>query len=241
MLTLLVKRRDELQLGNLIPVGDLWDEIASGDQPFSEGMRIQFDNAKKLWNQKLQPLLEQEHQVTWQDLQEGRAEPQVKRRLQNDARLLKTLLLAALVPEVPALRALTALRLAALNHGSVVSPVPGGEGGIVLQSAGVGEPRRRNPGQRGPVADHFVANHGRRRRTDPRRRIYMRTPWESAQQVQRILFDMLGIVSDSSLLATQPFYPYQYLWRGTRRRSISISRLFANSPTSGCAVAARLW
>ena len=74
MLTLLVKRRDELRLGNLIPVGDLWDEIATGDQPFSDGMRIQFDNAKKLWNQKLQPLLEQEHGVTWQDLQDGRAD-----------------------------------------------------------------------------------------------------------------------------------------------------------------------
>ena len=47
MLTLLVKKRDELRLGNLIPVGDLWDEIATGDQPFSDGMRIQFDNAKK--------------------------------------------------------------------------------------------------------------------------------------------------------------------------------------------------
>ena len=75
MLTLLVKKRDDLRLGSLIPVGDLWDEIATGDQPFSDGMRIQFDNAKKLWNQKLQPLLEQEHGVSWQDLQDGRAEP----------------------------------------------------------------------------------------------------------------------------------------------------------------------
>ena len=48
------------------------------------------------------------------------------------SRLLKTLLLAALVPEVEALRALTAARLAALNHGSVVSPIPGREGGAVL-------------------------------------------------------------------------------------------------------------
>ena len=57
----------------------------------------QFDNAKKLWNQKLQPLLEFEHHVTWQELQDGQADPQVKRRFENDARLLKTLLLAALV------------------------------------------------------------------------------------------------------------------------------------------------
>ena len=109
MLTLLVERRDELRLGSLIPVGDLWDAIASGDQPFSEGMRMQFENAKKLWTQKLLPILERTHNVTWQDMQEGRADPRLAANLRNDARLLKTLLLAALVPEVEALRALTAI------------------------------------------------------------------------------------------------------------------------------------
>src|SRR3954451_22451796 len=63
MLTLLVNRRDELRLGGLIAVGDLWDEIAKGDQPFSDGMLIQFENAKKLWTLKLLPLLEREHNV----------------------------------------------------------------------------------------------------------------------------------------------------------------------------------
>ena len=57
----------------------------------------------------------------WQELQDGRVDAQTKRRFENDARLVKTLLLAALVSEVPALRALNAARLAALNHGSVVS------------------------------------------------------------------------------------------------------------------------
>jgi hypothetical protein len=47
MLTLLVERRDELRLGNLIPVGDLWDAISTSDQPFSDGMKIQFENARK--------------------------------------------------------------------------------------------------------------------------------------------------------------------------------------------------
>src|SRR5260370_32407275 len=32
MLTLLVERRDELWLGNLIPVGDLWDAISTSDR-----------------------------------------------------------------------------------------------------------------------------------------------------------------------------------------------------------------
>ena len=50
MLQLLVDRRDDLELGQLIPVGDLYDVIAEGDEPFSEGMRLHFDNAKRLYN-----------------------------------------------------------------------------------------------------------------------------------------------------------------------------------------------
>ena len=40
----------------------------------------------------------------WQELQDGRVDAQTKRRFENDARLVKTLLLAALVSEVPALQ-----------------------------------------------------------------------------------------------------------------------------------------
>ena len=50
----------------------------------------------------------------------------------NDDRIVKTLLLAALVPEVEALRGLNAERLAALNHGTIKSPIPGGEVQMVL-------------------------------------------------------------------------------------------------------------
>jgi hypothetical protein len=42
------------------------------------------------------------------------------------------LILSALAPEVEALRALTSSRLAALNHGTVRSPIPGQESRIVL-------------------------------------------------------------------------------------------------------------
>jgi len=51
----------------------------------------------------------------------------------NDDRLVKTLLLSALVPEVESLRGLNAEKLAALNHGTIKSPVPGREGQLVLQ------------------------------------------------------------------------------------------------------------
>ena len=49
-----------------------------------------------------------------------------------DDRLAKTLLLSAVAPKVPALKELTAARLASLNHGSIRSPLPGSEAGIVL-------------------------------------------------------------------------------------------------------------
>ncbi len=61
MLQLLVDQRDTLELGDLVPVGDLFDVIAEGDEPFTEEMRIHFENAKRLYHQKLLPLLEQEH------------------------------------------------------------------------------------------------------------------------------------------------------------------------------------
>jgi hypothetical protein len=218
MLTLLVKRRDTLRLGSLIPVGDLWDEISAGDQPFSDGMRIQFENAKKLWTQKLLPLLEQEHAITWQDLQEGQADPQRARFFENDARLLKTLLLAALVPEVPALRSLTAPRLAALNHGSVVSPVVGREGGLVLGklrswAARVGEIRVSDDTVpivslqiSGVDIEPILANAAQSDNDGTRR-----------SRLQKILFEALGLAADGTLLGAQPFVQYEYSWRGTKR------------------------
>lgn len=133
MLQLLVDRRDELELGQLIPVGDLYDAIADGEEPFSEGMRLHFDNAKRLYTQRLLPMLERQHNVTWEAIKLGQADAVAARNLRNDARLLKTLLLGALVPEVETLKGLTAPRLAALNHGSVRSPIPGREGQDVLR------------------------------------------------------------------------------------------------------------
>lgn len=219
MLTLLVKRRDDLELGSLIPVGDLWDEIAAGDQPFSDGMRIQFDNAKKLWTQKLLPMLEQDHGVSWQDLQAGKADAQAATRFHNDARLLKTLLLAALVPETPALKALTAPRLEALNHGSVVSPVPGREGSLVLQklrgwAARVGEIRVSD--DRAPIISLQITG------VDVGPILANAAPADNdgtrRSRLQRMLFDTLGISSGGLLLSGQGFVEIEHPWRGTKRR-----------------------
>jgi hypothetical protein len=218
MLTLLVERRDEIRLGSLIPVGDLWDAIATGDQPFSEGMRIEFDNAKRLWTQKLLPVLERTHGISWQDLQDGRADPRAAENLRNDARLLKTLLLAALIPEVPALRALTAARLAALNHGSVVSPIPGRESQTVLTklrgwAAQVGEIRLTDDANptvslqiTGVDVEPILANADSSDNNSTRR-----------SRIQKTLFEALGVSTNGGLLAGQGVAEYAYLWRGTRR------------------------
>jgi hypothetical protein len=114
-------------------VGDLYDAIAEGDEPFSEGMRLHFENAKRLYNQRLLPMLERQHSVTWEAIKLGQADATAAKNLRNDARLLKTLLLGALVPEVESLKGLTAQRLAALNHGTFRSPIPGREAQDVLR------------------------------------------------------------------------------------------------------------
>jgi len=132
MLQMLVNRGDSLEIGDVIPVGDLFDEIAEGDEPFTHGIKLFFDQAKQLWRRRLLPILEAQHGFTWEDLEAGRIEARKAAALRNDARLLKTLVLAALVPEVEALKALTPARLAALNHGTIRTPVPGSEGPTVL-------------------------------------------------------------------------------------------------------------
>ena len=130
LLQLLVDQRDELVLGDLVPVGDLWDVLASGEEPFTEEMRRHFQSASRLWNDKLLPLLEAEHQLA----ADARPEPgtPAEKALRADERILKTLLLAALAPEAESLKGLTVSDLAALNHGTFRAPIPGHESRLIL-------------------------------------------------------------------------------------------------------------
>ena len=66
MLQLLVEQKDTLKLGDIVPVGDLFDAVAEGDEAFSDVMRVHFDNAKKLYQQKLRPILERDHGLTFE-------------------------------------------------------------------------------------------------------------------------------------------------------------------------------
>jgi hypothetical protein len=135
MRQLLVDRRDELRLGQLVPLGELYEVIArGGDQPFTEKLKAEFETAQKLYEGKLRPYLLDRYDVTDADVdlvrRGGAAPAELAGRVRaftGDDRLVKTLLLAALAPSVPALHNLTARKLSALNHGSITSPIPGGE------------------------------------------------------------------------------------------------------------------
>ena len=104
MLQLLVDQRDTLKLGDIVPVGDLFDVIAEGDEAFSEEMAIHFDNAKRLYHQKLLPLLEKQHGCAARRSRSCRTTIPRRADFRNDDRLIKTLLLSALVPEVESLQ-----------------------------------------------------------------------------------------------------------------------------------------
>lgn len=145
MMQLLVDHRDTLKVGDIVPVGDLFDVVAHGDEAFSPEMAIHFNNAKRLYQQKLLPELEKKHGHQ-EDLEQLSPTDPQRLAFRNDDRLVKTLLLSALVPEVESLRNLSAERLANLNHGTIKSPIPGRESNLVLErcrtwAASIGEIR----------------------------------------------------------------------------------------------------
>lgn len=127
LMQLLVDHRDTLQVTDLVPVGDLFDILIHGDTVTDTDVVTHFENAQKLWHTKLLPMLESQHGQSREEIDRLPADAPLRRAFRTDERLLKTLLLAALVPEVESLRGMTAERLAALNHGTIASPIVGGE------------------------------------------------------------------------------------------------------------------
>lgn len=118
LMELLVARRDELEVGQLIPVGDLFDLVSGSTEPYDDSMRRAFESAKRLLRDRFEPLL-----------MDSNGQPTAT--APNDLRLIKTILLSALVPNVPAFSKLTATKLSALNHGTIKSPIPGRESSAV--------------------------------------------------------------------------------------------------------------
>ncbi len=222
MLQLLVDGRDTLDLGEIVPVGDLFDAIAEGDEPFTEGARHHFENARNLYRRKLLPLIEGRHGISKAEAAARPRDDRTARALRADDRLAKTLLLSALAPEVDALKNLTAARLAALNHGSIRTPIEGREGQEVLRrcrawAAEIGDVRIGDD-PANPVitlqlsavdTEGILAGAGRHDNAGNRRRL-----------VREVLFDALGIENRDELVLY-----HDAAWRGTQRR---FEVIFAN-------------
>ena len=224
LVQLLVNQRDTLQVGDLVPVGDLFDVIAENDEPFTEQMRAHFENAKRLHRLKLVPLLERTYGLRHEEVRMASAADPKVRAYRADDRLLKTLLLAALVPEVEAFKALTAGRLAALNHGSIRSPIPGREGQMVLEkcrrwAAEVGELRISEDPNNPTIALQLTG-------VDiegivERARSVFDNAGNRVQLVRKMVFGELGLKPEGDGLTCR----HDFLWRGTRRR---VDVLFSN-------------
>lgn len=215
MIQLLVNQRETLELGQIVPVGDLYDAIADEAEPFTSEMRHHFENARKLYRQKFLPMLEKEHSLRVEALGDLPATDVKRRTFLADDRLVKTLLLSALVPAVECFKGLNASRLTALNHGNVSAPIPGREAGIVLQKC------RKWAGQVGElkIGDEpanptlSVQLSGVDIETILEKARGVDNPGSRAKKIREILFHAIGI-QDSEL---QYEVEFQQVWRGTNR------------------------
>ncbi len=128
MQQMLVDRRDTLTVDDVIPVGDAFDYVVAGKEALDTAVAALFRSATGLYRDKVRPLMLKKHNLTEDQVAAG----DVPRGFRADDRLAKTLLLSAVAPRVPALKELTAARLASLNHGSIIAPLPGAEVTTVL-------------------------------------------------------------------------------------------------------------
>ncbi|NYG54950.1 phage resistance protein [Nocardioides perillae] len=220
MLQLLVDGREELQVNDLVPVGDLFDVLVDTDaQAVTEELKKSFDTARRLYHSKLRRALLDQHQLT---PEQAEALPRTHAFVADD-RLVKTLLLAALAPDVPALTGLTASRLAALNHGTIQAWIPGMEVAVVLQkmkdlaaqvsevSVGEGDDpvisvELSEVDYEGVIERaRGVDNEGNRRRA-----------------LRQMVWDQLGVREESTLGGGQS---WSTVWRGRR---VSVDLVFGN-------------
>jgi hypothetical protein len=102
--------------------------MRDGYDPFGSALKQQFENARKLWERKLRPLIESEDGASYEDLDRLGPEDPKARLLRAHERIAGTLILSGLASDLEPLRGLTGPRLAALNYGSLRPFIPGTEG-----------------------------------------------------------------------------------------------------------------
>jgi hypothetical protein len=142
LMEILVEHTSTLAVGDVVCVGDLFDVLASGQDSADGIMRSRFEAAKQIYKYQFLPLVQRGNGTTTEaKCQRLRADHPGRlgcsgcpeRACRADNRLVKTLLIAALVPEVDAVKDLTASKLVQLNHGALKVPLPGTEATLVAQ------------------------------------------------------------------------------------------------------------
>ncbi|MBF6346442.1 phage resistance protein [Nocardia cyriacigeorgica] len=214
MQQMLEDHADRLTIDNVIPVGEAFDYIidSANATPINEAAVHTFKTARSLWTDKLRPLLFRTANVP-----ESTPDKDVPPGLRADIRIAKTLLMSAVAPNVPALKQIDASRLASLNHGSVISLVPGDQIGQItgkVKQWAAEIPELAVTADANPIISvtlesvdyERIVRRAQAEDTEGRRRELMR----------ELLSEQLGVIGaehtvDNALLR-------QRIWRGTQRQ-----------------------
>lgn len=223
LVELLVEHMEDLTVGEVMRVGDLFDVLAGGEDAADGVMRARFDAAKKLYEYELLPMIRAARGTgSAEKCQRMRLDHPVRLGCSNcpergcraDNRLAKTLLIASLVPNVDALRELTVSRLVQLNHGSLRSPLPGGEAQLALTklrdwAAEVGQIRLGT--QQDPSVSVRLEGVSLKPILEAARD--RDTPGARQRVVRDLLFEAMGIVEVADLDKE-----HTHVWRNTSRK-----------------------
>lgn len=225
LIELLVEHLEDFEMGRLVAVGDLFDVLAGGEEPMDGHMRERFAAAKRLYTSELLPRIQSENgTATKARCQRLRDDHPValgcsncrEARCRADNRLVKTLLLAALAPEVKVLREMTASRLVQLNHGTLKSPIPGEETAMATArlrswSAEIGKLRVEGEGD--PRVSVVLEGVDVRPILESARGTY--SPGAGRKALRDILFEALNVETGADATVS-----HKVKWRGTWREGV---------------------
>jgi hypothetical protein len=218
---LLVDHLRDFEMGRVVPIGDLFDVLAGGEEPMDGTMRERFASARRIYTGELLPLIQARNETgtreKCQRLRDGHpvslgCSSCPRTRCRADNRLAKTLLLAALVPQVPVLRNLTASRLVQLNHGTLRSPIPGTEATQAVSTirAWATEVGKVRIGDQADPSVSIVLEGVDLKPILDAARVWD-TPGARRRKVKELLYKELEIQPGNDVA------DYEHLWRNTRR------------------------
>ncbi|MFE7719138.1 DUF6079 family protein [Nocardia rhizosphaerihabitans] len=214
MQQMLEDNADRLTIDNVIPVGEAFDYIidSANATPINDAAVHTFKTARTLWTDKLRPLLFRNAGID-----ETTLDKDVPPGLRAEIRIAKTLLMSAVSPNVPALKQIDASRLASLNHGSVISLIPGDQIGQItgkVKQWAAEIPELAVTADANPIISvtlesvdyERIVRRAQAEDTDGRRR----------ELIRELLAEQLGVIGadhtvDNALLR-------QRIWRGTQRQ-----------------------